>query len=94
MPCFIVLVLASSVMMTWLRLRSGSLWTAAVMHASHNLFIQAFFTPITAPRGAITPYAIDEFGFMVPLVMGAFAVAFWMRRSAARRQEELAALAT
>lgn len=65
MPCFIVLVLSSSVMMTWLRLRSGSLWPAVVMHASHNLFIQAFFTPITESRGAITPYAIDEFGASV-----------------------------
>lgn len=93
MPCFIVLVLASSVMMTWLRLRSGSLWTAAVMHASHNLFIQAFFTPITAPRGAITPYAIDEFGFLVPLVMVAFAVVFWTRRRAMQRREDLPAQA-
>jgi membrane protease YdiL (CAAX protease family) len=83
MPCFVVLVLASSVMMTWLRLRSGSLWTAAVMHASHNLFIQAFFTPITAPRGSITPYAIDEFGFMLPLVMVVAAFVFWWRRAAA-----------
>jgi len=78
--CFLVLVLSASVIMTWLRLRSGSLWTAALVHASHNLFIQGFFTPITAPRGAITPYAIDEFGFVVPLVMAGFAVYFWRRR--------------
>jgi membrane protease YdiL (CAAX protease family) len=84
MPCFVVLVLCSSVMMTWLRLRSGSLWTAAVMHASHNLFIQAFFTPITTPRGSITPYAIDEFGFVLPLVMVAVAMVFWLRRAAVR----------
>lgn len=84
MPCFVVLVLASSVVMAWLRLRSGSLWTGAMVHASHNLFIQAFFTPITAPRGTITPYAIDEFGFMLPLVMVVVAVAFWLRRGAVR----------
>lgn len=78
--CFLVLVLSSSVIMTWLRLRSGSLWTAAVMHASHNLFIQQFFTPMTAPRGTITPYAIDEFGFVLPLVMAVVAYWFWRRR--------------
>ncbi len=66
--------------MTWLRLRSGSLWTAALMHASHNLFIQGFFTPMTAPSGAITPYAIDEFGFVLPLVVAAAAFWFWRRR--------------
>lgn len=84
LPCFVVLVLSSSVMLTWLRLRSNSLWPCAVMHASHNLFIQAFFTPITAPRGAITPYAIDEFGFVLPLVAAAVAVAFWLRRGAVK----------
>jgi hypothetical protein len=30
-------VLSSSVMLTWLCLRSGSLWTCAEMHASPNL---------------------------------------------------------
>lgn len=84
MPCFVVLVLSSSVLLTWLRLRSGSLWPCAVMHPSHNLFIQAFFTPITEPRGNITPYAIDEFGFVVPLVMVAVAVVFWLKRDAVR----------
>ena len=80
MTCFFVEIMGSSVIMTWLRLRSGSLWTAAVMHGSHNLFIQAFFTPITAPRGTITPWAIDEFGFVLPLVMSVFAIYFWRRR--------------
>ena len=80
MPCFFVQVMSASVVMTWLRLRSGSLWTAVVVHASHNLFIQMFFTPITESRGAITPYAIDEFGFVMPLVMAVFAVLFWRRR--------------
>lgn len=79
-PCFLVMVISSSVIMNWLRLRSGSLWTAAIAHGSHNLFIQMFFTPITAPRGAVTPYAIDEFGFVLPVVVSAFAVWFWRRR--------------
>lgn len=64
--CFTVLVVSVSVIMTWLRMRSGSLWTGMLAHASHNLFIQALLTPMTFPRGAITPYAIDEFGFAVP----------------------------
>jgi membrane protease YdiL (CAAX protease family) len=80
MPCFFVQVMSASVVMTWLRLRSRSLWPAVVLHASHNLFIQMFFTPITEPRGAITPYAIDEFGFVLPLVMAVLAVLFWRRR--------------
>ncbi|WP_158881514.1 CPBP family intramembrane glutamic endopeptidase [Rhodanobacter sp. L36] len=80
MPCFAVMVMSITVAFNWLRLRSGSLWPAAILHASHNLFIQEWFTPITGPRGHITPYAIDEFGFMLPLVCIVVAVVFWRRR--------------
>lgn len=79
-PCFVVMTIADSVMMAWLRLRSGSLWTAAIFHGSHNLLIQQFFTPITGHSSRLTAYAIDEFGFAVPLTTVAFAVYFWRRR--------------
>jgi uncharacterized protein len=42
-------------------LRSGSLWPAAILHGSHNLFIQSIFTPLTRDTGP-TKYIIDEFG--------------------------------
>jgi membrane protease YdiL (CAAX protease family) len=71
------LVIADSVIMAWLRLRSGSLWAAAIFHASHNNFIQDFFTPATSAHGWITPYAIDEFGFALPAVVLVLAVVFW-----------------
>jgi membrane protease YdiL (CAAX protease family) len=61
LSCFTVMVVASSFIAAWLRLRSGSLWTAAILHASHNLFIQGVFTPLTADTGK-TKYVIDEFG--------------------------------
>jgi membrane protease YdiL (CAAX protease family) len=83
-PCFAVMVMALSFAFAWLRLRSGSLWPAAILHASHNLFIQTWLTPITAPHGRITPYAIDEFGFMLPLVGIVVAVVFWRRRGELR----------
>jgi membrane protease YdiL (CAAX protease family) len=79
--CFAVLMLSMSVVMAWLRLVSGSLWTAALFHASHNQFVQVFFTPLTSSRGAITSYAIDEFGFVLPTVMLMTAALFWNRRS-------------
>lgn len=61
LSCFTVMVVASSFIAAWLRLRSGSLWTAAILHASHNLFIQGVFTPLTVDTG-VTKYVIDEFG--------------------------------
>lgn len=80
-PCFMALVLGVSLITAWLRLKSGSLWPAAIVHASHNLFIQRVFTPLTGPRGEVTPYVIDEFGFAVPIAILIFAIWFWKRRA-------------
>ncbi len=79
LSCFTVMLVGLSVIYTWFRLRTGSLWTATFLHASHNLFIQGVFTPLTGDTGR-TRYAIDEFGFMVPLVVAVMAVWFWRRR--------------
>ncbi len=77
--CFTVMVVAISFVFAWMRLKSGSLWTGAILHASHNLYIQGFFTPITADTGK-TAWYIDEFGCVVPIVAVAFAIYFWTRR--------------
>lgn len=58
---FTIMVLGINTVFSWLRLKSGSLWTAALLHASHNLFVQNLFTPLTAQH-KITPFIIDEFG--------------------------------
>ena len=79
LTCFTVMVVADSFIMAWLRLRSGSLWTGALLHASHNLYIQAIFTPLTKDTGK-TAWFIDEFGAVLPLITVAFAIYFWTRR--------------
>jgi hypothetical protein len=40
--------------LTWLRLKSGSLWTGIILHASRNHFIQQFFDPMTSYTGRRT----------------------------------------
>jgi CAAX protease family protein len=79
LTCFTVMVVAIAVVFAWLRLKSGSLWTGAILHASHNLYVQAIFTPLTSDRGK-TAWFIDEFGAVLPLVAVVFAVYFWTRR--------------
>ncbi len=79
LTCFTVMVVAIAVVFAWLRLKSGSLWTGAILHASHNLYVQAIFTPLTQDRGK-TAWYIDEFGAVLPLVAVAFAIYFWRRR--------------
>lgn len=79
LTCFTVLVVSASFVFAWMRLKSGSLWTGAILHGSHNLYIQAIFTPLTRNTGK-TAWYIDEFGAMLPLVAIAFAFYFWTRR--------------
>ncbi|MFT4053783.1 MAG: CPBP family intramembrane metalloprotease [Novosphingobium sp.] len=79
-PCFVVEVMSLAVIMSWIRLRSGSLWTGALAHASINLFNQGFFVPLTSSCGAITAYAIDESGAVLPFVLSATAVFVWTKR--------------
>jgi uncharacterized protein len=86
LSCFTVMVVAMSTVMTWIRLRSNSVWPCAIFHASHNLFIQGFFSPLTAPRGRWTLYAVDEFGVGVPAVAVVFAIVFWSFRGRAGRR--------
>jgi CAAX protease family protein len=77
--CFTVMVSGISFAFAWLRLQSGSLWPAVLLHASHNLFIQAIFTPLTGTT-RFTPYVIGEFGVGLALVALPVAYLFWRKR--------------
>jgi hypothetical protein len=56
----------------------------ALLHASHHLYIQAMFTPLTRNTGK-TAWFIDEFGAILPLVTVVFGIYFWnMRNQLAR----------
>lgn len=80
--CFTFMVFAGSFIWGWLRLRSGSVWTSALLHASHNTFIQIIFDGMTKPVGR-TLYFTTEFGAGLIITMGALAVYFWIRRGEA-----------
>lgn len=80
LTCFTVLVVAISFVFAWMRLKSGSLWVGALLHASHNLYVQDIFTPLTRNTGK-TAWFIDEFGAILPVVAVGFAIYFWRRRN-------------
>lgn len=77
--CFVVMVIGVSFVFAWLRLRSGSLWPAVLLHASHNLFVQMVFTPLTIDTG-YTAYVIDEFGIGLALALALLGYLFWRQR--------------
>jgi membrane protease YdiL (CAAX protease family) len=79
LTCFTLAVVAESFIFAWLTLKSGSLWPAAIMHASHNLFIQSIFTPLTRDTGP-TRYVIDEFGIGLVVTTAIAALLICWRR--------------
>jgi len=76
LACFAVMVIGISFPFAWLRLKSGSLWTGVVLHASHNLIIQTILDPLTQDTG-ITPYIVTEFGVGLAAAAAITAWVFW-----------------
>jgi membrane protease YdiL (CAAX protease family) len=81
MGCFTIMIVATSFIFAWLRLKSESLWPAAVLHASHNLFIQIVFDNLVRDTGKTLWYT-TEFGAALAVVTVAFALYFWAKRRA------------
>jgi uncharacterized protein len=92
MACFTMMIVSNSFAFAWLRLRSGSLWTAAVLHASHNLFIQTVFDNVTRDTGKTLWYT-TEFGVALAVVNVGIAVYFWTRRGEVEQQRAMPPLA-
>jgi len=78
--CFTIMIMGISFAFSWLRLKSGSLWTAMFIHANHNLYIQQLCDPFTVDTG-ITEFIIGEFGIALAVVSLVIALAFWRVRS-------------
>jgi membrane protease YdiL (CAAX protease family) len=85
-PCFAIMVVAIAVPMAWLRLRTRSVWPAAIMHASHNLYVQGFFDRVTVDTGP-TLWLTTEFGAALAITIGVTAWVFWRRRDALTQPE-------
>jgi membrane protease YdiL (CAAX protease family) len=81
MLLFTVGITADGVTYAYFTFRSKSLWPAVILHASHNLFIQSIYTPLTI-NGEGTHYYIDEFGIMLPIVSISLAIYFYRRAKA------------
>jgi membrane protease YdiL (CAAX protease family) len=69
-----------STIMAWLRLRSGSVWTAVIFHMALNVHTQGFFQNLTTETSRLTHYISGEHGLMLALVSAAVGFWFWSRR--------------
>lgn len=84
--CFAIMVVAMGIPMAWLRLRSNSVWPAAILHASHNLYVQGFFDRVTVDTGP-TKWLTGEFGAALAVTIGITGLLFWRARSAVEGRE-------
>lgn len=75
---FTLFIVSYAFIMTYLRLKTGSLWTAVVFHMSANVFIQNIFGPLTIENESSAWY-VGEFGAVPALVACAFAFLFWKK---------------
>ena len=74
--CFTVMILATGALAAWLRLKTGSVWPAAMLHACHNAVIQWVFDPMTVETGRAAWFA-GEFGIALAVTSTLFAIPFW-----------------
>ena len=77
--CFTIVGMSATFTMNWLRLKSGSLWTAVLLRAGHALFLLGLFQPMT--RGpANVWYLIGEYGGILAIANVIIAFFFWRMR--------------
>ena len=75
-PMFTLILIAVSVVLGWLRLKTGSIWPAVIVHGSHNSFTLSFYNDLTSQTGS-APYIAGEVGVGLLVAWGIVALAFW-----------------
>lgn len=80
MASFTLMTIGLSFIMTYLRLKSKSLWPATTLHAAHNVFILNLLQPMTVQYEETWRYA-NEFGMVLPIVVALFGLYAWYRAS-------------
>ena len=59
--CFFAMITLLGAIMAWMTLRTGSLWPAALLHTTHNLFVLTVFDSATEMKAG-TAWWTGEFG--------------------------------
>jgi membrane protease YdiL (CAAX protease family) len=78
--CFTIFVVGVSFAAAWLRLKSGSVWTAALLHGSHNVFMLHVFNVLTTDTGS-TWLLLGEYGAVSAAMGLLLVIIFWSLRT-------------
>jgi len=72
------MVISGAAIFGWLRVKSDSVWPAAIAHGSHNLFIQGICDPLTRPSKAEAIWT-TEFGILLAITTTIVALICWLK---------------
>jgi membrane protease YdiL (CAAX protease family) len=78
--CFTIFAVGASFATAWLRMKSGSVWTAALLHGSHNVFVLHVFNTLTTDSGG-TWLLLGEYGVVTAAMGLLLVVIFWSLRT-------------
>jgi membrane protease YdiL (CAAX protease family) len=73
LACFAAMIVGLSFVMAWITLKSGSFWPAALLHATHNLFVQGVFDSATVETSQ-TNWWTSEFGAGLAIALAVAAI--------------------
>ncbi|HET9743870.1 MAG TPA: type II CAAX endopeptidase family protein [Terriglobales bacterium] len=76
--CFTWMVIAGAAIFGWLRVKSDSVWPAAIAHGSHNLFIQVICDPMTRTSKTASVWT-TEFGILLAITTTIVALVCWLK---------------
>jgi membrane protease YdiL (CAAX protease family) len=76
---FFISATALTFVHNWFRAKSGSVWPAVVLHASHNIFFPNVFDPLMA-RYPLTDFFVTEFGAGLMVISVLMALYIWAHR--------------
>ncbi|MCZ4272324.1 CPBP family intramembrane glutamic endopeptidase [Maritalea porphyrae] len=76
--CFTVLAFGVNLAINWLRIISGSLWTAVLLHTTHNSFLQDI-SPLFV-KTQMSEYLLSESGIALALSGVVVGTIFWFKR--------------
>jgi len=77
---FFISAIANTFVYNWLRAKSGSVWPAVLLHASHNVFVSNVYDPLMA-RYPLTDFFVTEFGLGLMVINVLMALYVWAHRS-------------
>jgi hypothetical protein len=76
---FLISGIAMTFVYNWFRAKSGSVWPAVVLHASHNVFFLHVYDPLMA-RYPLTDFFVTEFGAGLMAISVLMALYVWAHR--------------